>query len=261
MMLVALKEIPNSVAMIPAGQQFIELDPERAAYWVKAGFAEEHASSPTAPAPRVNSRGWDGLFWDDATVCIMASGPSMSQDQADAVRSWSGKGRHTIAINTTFQLAPWADVLYACDDRWWSVHYDEVKEKFYGQLWSQDEETRKRQGIRVIRSERKDGLSKTPGIIRQGMSSGYQAMNLAYLAGAKKLLLLGFDCKPGADKRSHWHGDHPAPLNNSNPFPSWIKKMETLAVDLAEANVEVVNLTPGSAIRCFRFADWKEVLL
>jgi hypothetical protein len=32
-----------------------------------------------------------------------------------------------VAINTSFQLVPWADMLYACDGKWWD-HYKGVLE-------------------------------------------------------------------------------------------------------------------------------------
>lgn len=262
MKLLALKEIPDSVVMIAAGQTFIEPNPEQAQYWLNSGFAKSAEPVPlTVVAPSVNSRGWNGLMWDGATVCIMASGPSMSEEQAAAVRVWAaGSMRRTIAVNTTFRLAPWADVLYACDGRWWDAYHTEVAAKSSSQFWSQDPEAKKYSEMHLVKSDRKDGLGKTPGVIHQGMSSGYQAMNLAYQAGTKKIFLLGFDCHAGDDKQSHWHGDHPSPLNNSNPYTGWIKKLETISVDLADAGVEVINLTPGSATKSFPMQDWREAL-
>ena len=41
-----------------------------------------------------------------------------------------------------------------------------------------------------------------------GGNSGFQAINLAFLWGATRIILLGFDCKAVAGK-DHWFGQHP----------------------------------------------------
>lgn len=252
-LLIALQEIPNSVAMITPGMRFIEQDPERAEYWIKQGYA-----SPIETPKRINARGWDGLLWDGATVCLIASGPSLTQEQCDAAKKWrSGSGnRRAIVINTSFRIAPWADLLYACDKRWWDKHYDEVLASgFGGERWTTEDFS----GAKRITSERLPGLGKRPGIIRQGMQSGYQAMNLAWMAGATKLILLGFDCKPDG-KKEHWHGDHPHGMNAKNPYNAWVKNFEALAADLNQEGCEVINATPFSAIEVFPKMDWQEAL-
>ena len=42
--------------------------------------------------------------WDGRTVVVLASGPSMTQQDADYVE---GKAK-TITVNSSFRLAPWA---------------------------------------------------------------------------------------------------------------------------------------------------------
>lgn len=252
--LVAIKEIPGTVSIIP-GQRFTVQDPEQEALWLRTGFARlDDGGRPK------NSRGWDGLSWDGAEVVIMASGPSMSQEQADAAHAWALRepGRKSLAINTTFRLAPWADALYACDARWWRVYAEEVKASFAGQLWTQDQEA-KAMVPNVVRSQRAAGLSREPGLINQGANSGYQGMNLAYQGGVRRMILLGFDMRTDG-KKTHWHGDHPAPLNSANPYRQWVQNFQQLAADLLADGVEVINATPHSALRCFPMADWQEVL-
>lgn len=258
----ALKQIPNSVASIEKNQTFYESNPEQEQYWIKEGYAEP-AVKLVDNVPKVNSRGWDGLMWDGSTVCILASGPSLTEEQVQAARTWRSEGEvgRVIVINTTFQLAPWADVLYACDARWWDMYIGEVREKFLGQSWTQDQAAKdKYEDLHLVKSEREEGLSKRPGVIRQGMSSGFQSMNLAYQAGARKILLLGFDCQD-VDKKQHWHGDHPSPIKSTQPYNGWLRHFAKLAVDLKEVGVEVVNLTPNSALKSFSTASWQEILL
>lgn len=132
-------------------------------------------------------------------------------------------------------------------------------EGFAGERWTQSQEAALRWRLRWVRSEARDGLSRDPRLIHQGANSGYQAINLAYLLGASRILLLGFDMKP-AGRRMHWFGDHPGKLRKALPFPQWIKNFDALAADLRQAGITVLNCTPGSALTCFPRADLAEAL-
>jgi hypothetical protein len=59
--------------------------------------------------------------WRGATAVCIGNGPSLTQAQVDFTRgARDANGRvRVIAINDAFKLAPWADVLYFCDDKWW----------------------------------------------------------------------------------------------------------------------------------------------
>ena len=43
-------------------------------------------------------------------------------------------------------------------------------------------------------------------------------------------------------------------------YTRWVQRFAALAPLLAARGVDVVNCTPGSALRCFRFADLKDEL-
>lgn len=194
----------------------------------------------------------EGPDWRGATVAILASGPSLSTAQVEQVRAWRAAGgdRRVIAINTTYLLAPWADMLYACDDEWWDRYIAEVREVFTGELWTQDLPTATTHHINWVRSERGVGLGRKPGVINQGGNSGFQAINLAFQAGATRLLLLGYDMQPTAG-RSHWHADHPGTLQNDHPYPAWLADMRKLADGLTDEGVSVINCSAQTALRCF----------
>ena len=121
---------------------------------------------------------------------------------------------------------------------------------FKGELWTQDYPASEKYGLNRIEGDRAEGLGKDK--VHYGANSGYQAVNLAYLFGASKILLLGFDCKRGEQKRSHWHGDHPGPLNKDMPIHTWQKAFPKLAEDLKAEGVEVVNATRDTALECFQ---------
>lgn len=213
----------------------------------------------------VGRRVWlDGPDWADAAVVIMASGPSLSVEQVAAVYAWrTAEGmsdrRRVIVINTTFRLAPWADMLFACDMGWWTLHIAEAREDFRGELWTQDLRAQLEYKVRRVQSVRSEGLGRKPGVIHQGHNSGFMAINLAWQCGASRIVLLGFDMRD-VDRRSHWHGDHPKPLNLCRNFPLWIAALNALAADLRVEGTDVVNCTPGSALTCFPMRDLREEL-
>lgn len=153
-------------------------------------------------------------------------------------------------------MAPHADHLYACDARWWEHHGVEVVEKFAGRRWTHDKmvpdpeqhAVAKRFGIEMQRGVDAPGLGRT--MIHFGSNGGYQAINLAYLLGAGRIILLGYDMQRTGGK-AHWFGDHPGVLNSGSAYTDWIGNFRRLAKDLATEGVEVINCSRETALDCF----------
>lgn len=252
MLLRALQDVPSTVSAIRRGDVFREPDEERAADWIRSKVAEP------LDTIKLNSRGWTGLHWDGATVVCIGAGPSLKAEQCDAVAAWRERtGGKAVVVNTSFRLAPWADVVYACDARWWAKYREEVAAACSGELWTQDA-VAAGDGVKLIKSDTSKGLSKRVGVIAQGNNGGYQAVGLAYAAGAARVVLLGYDMHDRGG--SHWHGDHPPGLNVASNFKRWIENFGELATDLTAAGVEVVNATPGTALRCFKKLSLEDAL-
>lgn len=161
-------------------------------------------------------------------VCI-ASGPSLTLDDCDAVRAWrdSRSDRFVVVTNNTFQWCPWADYLFAMDNEWWRQHGKAVNEVFSGKTYS-------RYG--------NYGSQKTP--VFHGDNSGAGAILLADYFAASRILLLGYDCQHTGNK-THWHGDHKKPLGNTQSMPHWPKFFKA-ASEIISA--EVVNVTRETAL-------------
>lgn len=188
-------------------------------------------------------------MWEGRTAVVLASGPSMSADVAETVRQ---SGAATVVVNTTFRLAPWADVLYAADEMWWQETPEALQ--FAGLKVS----VGRIKGVHQLRNSGKVGFDPDPSALRTGGNSGYQAIHLAAHAGARTIVLCGFDMHGGA----HWHPDHKAPLRNTMPdyYPVWAKHFETLRTELDMRGVTVFNSTPGSALKAFREKPLQEAL-
>jgi hypothetical protein len=129
------------------------------------------------------------------------------------------------------------------------LHIKEVRAGFKGELWTQEKKAALEYGLFHIPGESADGLGKDR--IHFGGNSGYQAINLAYLFGAVRIVLLGFDMQYKGGL-VHWHGDHPMAINRECPVRSFVKKFPRLADDLKSEGVEVLNATRETALDCFQ---------
>jgi hypothetical protein len=149
------------------------------------------------------------------------------------VREWreASSSRGVIVVNTSYQIAPWADALFAIDRNWWQYHDGTINESFRGKRY------------KLI------DVGGAPG------NSGAGAILLADKLGAKRIILIGYDChKRGG---SHWHGDHPRPLGNAGSIGRWPRQFRAVA---EKVKADVVNCSPGTMLDCFPKADLSEAL-
>lgn len=177
-------------------------------------------------------------LWPNSTVVCLGTGPSLTQADVDACR-----GQHVIAVNDAYTLAPWADVLYAADNKWW--HWHRGAPDFAGLKYT-IEDRPYQYVVQPLQNTGPYGLELAPTGLRTGFNSGYQAINLAVHFGAKRIVLLGFDLKG-----RHFFPDHPLRRNPGPPFAACLMAFPTLVGPLKTAGVEVVNCSPDSAIECF----------
>ncbi len=194
--------------------------------------------------------------WKHKTAVVIASGPSLTDEQCNAARA---TGFDTIVVNATFKRAPWANILYAGDFLFLKSYMAEIVRVFPGKVWTQDSSAAARwPRLNRMKGANRDGLGRS--MIHLNGNSGVQALNLAYLFGSRRIILLGFDMKLGPNGERHHHADHPHPMVQNQTFEEWLHKLNKVARDLEAEKCEVLNATPGSAMTCFPQVDWKEVL-
>lgn len=148
-------------------------------------------------------------------------------------------------------------MLYACDPPWWDFHIESVRRVFHGERWTQSEPAAKKHGLSAVKGEPKPGLGRTS--VHFGGNSGYQALNLAFLWGAARIVLVGYDMQKTGGK-SHWHGDHPKRLAHGLPVSNWVHRFSALADDLKAEGVDVINCSRATALKCFAMQPLEEVL-
>lgn len=193
-------------------------------------------------------------------LCIVAAtGPSLTPEVAEMCR-----GHDVIAVNDAWRLIPWAVALYACDAKWWAHH--KGAPEFRGERWSSHgpgnsndkRRVAREYGLRLVAGRNGRGLSDDPAFINLGRNSGFQALGLAVLFGARRIVLVGFDMSVRGGRR-HFFGDHPRPLSNFGDYRRFVPAFEEAAKALPPG-VTVINATPGSALKCFPFVPLAEAL-
>lgn len=193
--------------------------------------------------------------WVGATALVGASGPSQRKEDFDYTR---GKCR-VVVINSTWKLAPWADVLYACDRPWWS-RYGPAPDQFGG--------------LRIVGKGEWPGCVSAgciqPGEMRMfwdgqriggGWNSGFQVLNLLAYWRVARVIFTGLDCK--ADSEPHWHGrykDGHCPNPKQSHFDKWKRSFSLAAPQLKDRGVEVLNASRDTALECFPRVSLEDAL-
>ncbi len=189
-------------------------------------------------------------FPGETLVCI-GSGPSLTRTDVEYCR---GRAR-VLAIKETIRYAPWADVFYACDRRFFEHHEDELV-TFAGLKFTLDHMGQ--QWATTLRQGESTGLSVDPTTLATGWNSGYQAINLAVLLGAAKIVLLGYDMQERNGVR-RFFGEHQWGNRGLN-FALFLSAFPTLVQPLKQAGVTVINATIGSALATFPHQPLTEAL-
>lgn len=154
---------------------------------------------------------------------VLCTGPSMSQAVADAVRHL-----RVVAVNGSYELAPWADALAANDVNWWNKNPKALQ--FAGKKLS---------GNRI----------KGVGRIERFESctcSGVLGLEVAKQMGAKKIILLGADFHG-----SHYFGEYANGLSNTTETRRRMHAAQFAKWKRRNPNMPVLNCTEGSRLECF----------
>ena len=146
--------------------------------------------------------------WPGATVFILASGPSLAEHDLNKLR-----GQKVITVNSSYEAAPFADVVFFGDNRWYLEHFQ--RPAFLA--------ITTRPGVRAVtvskaapganllklkRITPPPGLTDERNAVCQNRTSLQGAINLAVHLGAKKIVLVGADMGRDKNGRCHWHAPH-----------------------------------------------------
>ena len=192
--------------------------------------------------------------------------------------------KHVIGINSAFLLGPWQDVIFFGDSSWYDKNKyalatfpaikvtccpDSTPDRF------QDAEIKWVTRDRSQKGRKHQGLSDDPTSVIWNYHSGGAAINLAYHFGVKKIYLIGFDMQADENGHTHWHGEYrrksaPVPPRKREkgtgkvpkaPFNRHLRVYEQLAVDAKMRGLQIVNLSPTTAIKVFPYEvpSWQKI--
>jgi len=183
------------------------------------------------------------VLWPGETCFILGGGASLTPA---AVERIAGHGR-VIAVNNAYQIAPPADCLYFADRQWLAWHHEAVARHAAPLKVTRAEPgfAHGVESLKVVEHHATAALSDDRTRLA-GLDSGANAINLAVFLGATRIVLLGFDMRPG-----HWHADHPHATPDHVYATHYLPHYARLAVALTAFGIDVVNATPGSALTHF----------
>lgn len=195
--------------------------------------------------------------FDGRTVAVVGSGPSLRTTPLGALR-----GTRFIAVNSACipmrEYATADDVLYFTDNAW-NENRPGLAAAWPGVVITANRNVKIRlqNAVRYIDVT---ALSTRMGVRADysQASSSHIAASLAADMGARKILLVGMDCR-SVNGASHGIDNYPACddfLFTNRFLPGWAG----LAPAFERLGVDVVNVTPGSAIEWYRRGDLVEEL-
>ena len=195
------------------------------------------------------------------TVFIIGGGDSTGQIIPDGSIL---DGKDVIVCNKSFQKVPSAKICLFADQRWFLQYVNELK-SFKGKLMActtqYQKELFKFDMINHIFS-RGTGKGLCTNLNQNrlnGSNVGHMAINLAFLLGYKKIILIGFDMDDTA-KKIHWHDEPPWGTNTAQYNKTFLPEMDTVPPYQELHDFKIYNLNPNSKVRCFDFAKLEDFL-
>lgn len=208
------------------------------------------------------------------TAIVCGTGPSITQDQIELVNGfyWCKSGI-VIGCNRAYQIFE-VDIIHGCNyqfwDYWWKED-PEIRSNRYRRYTTRPELEGKYPGLEYIQEVWIPGLSRDPTCIAAHHGTGPQAVNIAYLMGATRIVLVGWDMRfPGkVDNRTYreprrYLGEDPLTLNHwprteaDGSLGGLIAEMET--IHPGDYGIEIINATPNSAMTCFPMMELKDAI-
>lgn len=180
------------------------------------------------------------------------------------IEAVKASGLPVFGCNQTFELFDLSAHL-ACNPEWWDYYWERSDRLRAMQCprWTWDKPTADKYGISYIEGRWGDGLSTDPACIHYGHSSGYQLLGIAYHAGVRDAVLVGYDLRypPGYDGTRqiaggdrHYFGEYPPELQhwtkfNIGPAGEINGLIDCYRTVARQGAMRIALGTPGSALK------------
>lgn len=196
---------------------------------------------------------WTWPDWAGQAAVIVGTGPSATAEPLEQMRGLC----RFVVIKSSWELAPWADVLYGIDLGWWIANQGVAQ--FKGLKVSpsptvckafkgvRQVKLRPRAHILIDQYDEHGLLILGCGLRSGGGHSGFQAINLAVQFGAKRIVLVGFDMTLAHG--AHWHQEGRGVARaDAGRIATWREEMDACAPLFESLGVTVINAAMESAL-------------
>jgi hypothetical protein len=215
-------------------------------------------------------------IWEGGDVYIIGGGPSIptqfnipNKIVQDVIKGISPPSvyspymsflhdKHVIGINVAYLLGDWIDMIFFGDSSFFTRHVKKLA-FFPGLKISCHPVTESYNWIKYLsRDSKPRGISSNSRSVSWNSNSGSAAISIAAHAGAKRIILLGFDMKLDEKEHQHWHDLYGRYANRNDksikkmPFDRHLQGFPEIARDAKRMGIEILNASPDSAIECFR---------
>jgi len=190
-------------------------------------------------------------IWPDSTVYILGGGPGLLKVDLSLIHD-----EFCIGVNNSAFLGDWVDVCWFGDMKWWEWHRERLKE-FKGIIATCNMKLKKWPQLKRLIRGKPQGMDERPTHVSWNRNSGASAINLAYHLGASRVVLIGFNMQR-VDGKKNWHDDHAEKPHD--PFARHLKPFGHIARDAMRLGLEIINATPGSALKHFPIMSLADLL-
>jgi len=230
-------------------------------------------------------------IWEDGDVWILGGGPSVTkefgipdevvQSVIDGVSPPSVYSsymkpihdRHVIGINVAYLIGDWIDMVFYGDVGFYLKHQHRLA-KFPGLKVSCHPSTDRVDWVKYLPRDRKHnkGISDNPHMVSWNGNSGAAAISIAANAGAKRIILVGFDMTLDEQKKQWWHTlygkrsgmdpkkDEKRKRPRALPFDRHLRGFSDIARDAKKRGIEIINMSSMSKITEFPKYNLKELI-
>jgi len=182
--------------------------------------------------------------------------------------------KHVIGINVSYLIGDWIDMVFFGDSNFFRGHAEALA-KWSGLKVCCHAITQNVPWVKYLPldGKRPRGISTNPGTVSWNANSGSAAISIAANAGAKRIILLGFDMSLDNSGKKHWHNLYKNAIVTEperkrrergeipmQPFQKHLKGFSYIAKDAKEREIEILNANPDSAVKEFPKFSLKELL-
>jgi len=236
-------------------------------------------------------------IWEGGDVWILGGGPSVTQQfdipdniVQDVLNKVSPPAvyspymesihkKHVIAINAAFLIGDWMDMVFFGDHKFLTWYKDQLA-AWPGLKITCSAGCEKYAWIKFLQRDggHSKGISPNPNMVAWNANSGCSAISVAANAGAKRIILVGFDMKVNGSGAHHWHTLYKGQPTNPPPppphrplrmpqrpkpgfpFQRHLAGFPQITLDARARGIEIINACPDSAITQFSKCNVKDLL-